>query len=591
MPSKLNEASLEELIATQMTSAPGWEPRWRPGDPANFNAAHCLDLPELAAFLIATSGFNPAGSPTHLKFLTRLTTEVTNRGIVDVLRKGVGFNQHHVDLFFPTPSAANSKAAQLHAANRLAITRQVHYSVAQPGLSIDLVASVNGLPIATFEVKNLITHQNTDDAVRQYKRDRDPKEPLFKFGRCMAHFAVDDREVWFCAELKGKGSWFLPFNKGWKDGAGNPPNPDGVATDYLWRAVLAPSSLANIIENYAQVVTVKNLQTGAKVKSQIFPRYHQLDVVRKLLSDVVAQGSGHRYLIQHSAGSGKSNSIAWLAHQLMEAEHAGKRAFDSIIVVTDRVVLDGQIRDTIKNFMQVGSTVVHAESSSDLREAIEAGKKIIITTVQKFPYIVAGIGDDHRGKNFAIIIDEAHSSQGGKTAGALAEALSVAGAAGNEGVDVEDEINRLMEAKKMLPNASYFAFTATPKNKTLETFGEPYSEDGVVKHRPFHSYTMKQAIQEGFILDVLANYIPVAAYYKLVKTIDDDPEFDAKRASKKLRSYVEGQRDAIRLKAEIMVDHFQAQVIAKRKINGDARAMVVTASIDRAIKYYEAISA
>ena len=298
---------------------------------------------------------------------------------------------------------------------------------------------------------------------------------------------------------------------------------------------------------------------------------------------------GRRYLIQHSAGSGKSNSIAWLAHQLIGLARDGTQVFDSIIVVTDRRILDKQIRDTIKQYAQVGATVGHAARSGDLRRFITSGKKIIISTVQKFPFILDEIGDQQRGRRFAIIIDEAHSSQGGRTSAAMAQALSEAGAEGEEET-FEDQINRLMESHKLLPNASYFAFTATPKNKTLEIFGEPEPQpDGTIKHRAFHSYTMKQAIQEGFILDVLAHYTPVMSYYKLAKTIEDDPEFDVNKAQKKLRRYVEGHDHAIRLKAEIMVDHFHEQVLAKNKIGGQARAMVVTNGIERAIQYYHAI--
>jgi len=597
MPSALNEASLEELIVAQMVSDTSTAPAWNEGIASDFNASYCIDLPNLRAFIAATQPDLvdaldlDSDSPTTHKFLARLQGEITKNGIVACLRNGVDHGPHHVDLYYPTPTAKNVKAAEQFAANRLTITRQVHYSPTDILKSLDLVAFVNGLPIATFELKNHVTGQTVADAVTQYQAHRDARELMFQFGRCMAHFAVDDANVKFCTKLAGKSSWFLPFDQGWESGAGNPPNPAGVKTDYLWKRVLSPGSLANIIENYAQIVRTKDPKTGRKTESAIFPRYHQLDVVRELLSDVAARGAGHRHLIQHSAGSGKSNSIAWLAHQLTGAEHEGKRAFDSIIVVTDRVILDGQIRDTIKNFMQVGSTVKHADSSKDLREAIESGKKIIITTVQKFPYIVKDLGSEHRDRTFAIIIDEAHSSQGGKVSAAMATALSEVGVAPGEDEDTEDLLNRLIDAKKMLKNASYFAFTATPKNKTLETFGEPFPEDGVVKHRPFHSYTMKQAIQEGFILDVLANYVPVDSYYKLIKTVQDDPEFDAKRASKKLRAYVEGQDHAIKQKAAIMVDHFLGQVIAKRKIGGQARAMVVTSSIDRAIQYYEAITA
>jgi type I restriction enzyme R subunit len=311
--------------------------------------------------------------------------------------------------------------------------------------------------------------------------------------------------------------------------------------------------------------------------------------VRKLLADAQASGAGRRYLVQHSAGSGKSNSIAWLSHQLIRLAKGEAPVFDSIIVVTDRRILDKQIRDTIRQFAQVGATVGHAEHSGDLRKFIAEGKKIIISTVQKFPFILDEIGTEHRGRRFAIIIDEAHSSQGGKTSAAVAIALSEAGVE-EEDETLEDKINQLMEAKKLLPNASYFAFTATPKNKTLEIFGAPEPQpDGKVRHLPFHSYTMKQAIDEGFILDVLRYYTPVSSYYRLVKKIEGDPEYDTKRAKKKLRRYVESHEHAIRLKAEIMVDHFQEQVLALNKIGGEARAMVVTSGIERAIQYFHAI--
>ncbi|MFO0753712.1 MAG: DEAD/DEAH box helicase family protein, partial [Thermodesulfovibrionales bacterium] len=370
---------------------------------------------------------------------------------------------------------------------------------------------------------------------------------------------------------------------GWKEGAGNPPNPDGLKTDYLWKSILTPGSITDIIENYAQVVEEKDEKSGKKKLKQVFPRYHQLDVVRKLLADAAEHGAGKRYLIQHSAGSGKSNSIAWLAHQLIGLRKNGKDVFDSIIVVTDRRILDKQIQKTIKQFAQVGATVGHAKHSGELRKFIESGKKIIISTVQKFPEILDTIGEAHRKSTFAIIIDEAHSSQGGKTSAAMSEALA----------DPEDTVNDALEnrmaARKMLTNASYFAFTATPKPKTLELFGETYPRgEGKTKHGPIHSYTMKQAIQEAFILDVLKNYTPVNSYYKLVKTVEGDPEFDTRKAQKKLRRYVESHDCAIRLKAEIMVDHFHEQVIGLNKIGGQARAMVVCSGIERAIQYFHA---
>jgi type I restriction enzyme R subunit len=588
---RLNEESLETLIVRQMVDG-----GWVQGAATDYEPAYAIDLPQLTAFLEATQPdlvealSLPEATSTRHEFLSRLQGEITRNGVVHVLRAGVDHRQHHVDLFFPTPTLGNARATELFAANRFTVTRQVHYSASSAGLSLDLVAFINGLPVFTFELKNNITKQTFDDAVEQYKRDRDPRELLFQFGRCIAHFALDDQQVRFCTQLKAKRSWFLPFDKGWNDGAGNPPNPDGLKTDYLWRQILAPASLANIVENYAQIVTTRNQRTGKKSSSQIFPRYHQLDVVRRLLIDVEAHGPGRRYLIQHSAGSGKSNSIAWLCHQLTEAKHNGGNAFGSVIVVTDRVILDSQLKETIKSFMQVGSTVVHADRSGDLRKAIEAGRKIIITTVQKFPYILDDIGKEHRERTFAIVIDEAHSGQGGKAAAAVSMALSADGAAeGDE--TAEDTINRIIESKKILPNASYFAFTATPKNKTLQMFGEPFPHHDGTGYRPFHSYTMKQATQERFIVDVLENFTPVPSYYKLMKTVEDDPEFDTKRASKKLRAFVEGNEHAIRLKAEIIVDHFHSQVIAKHKVGGDARAMVVTSSIPRCIEYFHSISA
>ena len=489
---------------------------------------------------------------------------------------------------YGTPSPGNEKAQVQYGQNRFSVTRQLHYSRDKTQLSLDLCLFINGLPIATFELKNSLTKQTVDDAVEQFKRDRHPSEKLFELGRCLVHFAVDDHEVKFCTHLKGKASWFLPFNRGWNDGAGNPPNPNGLKTDYLWKHVLTRDGLTDIIENYAQIVEKRDDKTGRKKREQIWPRYHQLDVVRRLLADVSTRGVGPKYLIQHSAGSGKSNSIAWLAHQLIGLEQDGKSLFDSAIVVTDRKILDKQIRDTIKQFSQVGSVMDHAESSGHLRTLLQDGKRIVITTVQKFPFILDAIGNEHRGRKFAIIIDEAHSSQGGRTSASVSMAL---GEAGSEGEDetTEDKINRLMESKKLLPNASYFAFTATPKNKTLEIFGDPSPEGGNTRHLPFHVYTMKQAIQEGFIIDVLAHYTPVDSYYRLVKTAEGDPEFDTKRAGKKLRRYVEDNEHAIRLKAEIMIDHFHEQVAGLQKIGGQARAMVVTSSIQRAISYFYAI--
>jgi type I restriction enzyme R subunit len=608
MKTDTSEKGLEALIVGDMTGrkAPAGggfsdEPEpfvglhnWLLGNPQSYDRAWTVDLVQLRAFIAATQPPLLAAldldndSPIRQKFLARLQGEIGKRGVIDVLRKGVKHGQHDVDLFYGTPSPGNPKAAQLFALNRFSVTRQLRYSRDDTANSLDIGLFINGLPIATFELKNSLTKQTVEDAVEQYKRDRDPREKLFEFGRCIVHFAVDDAQVMFCTQLKGKASWFLPFNRGWNDGAGNPPNPAGLKTDFLWKDILTPQGLTDIIENYAQIVERKDSKTGKVKRDQLFPRFHQLDVTRKLLADAKAKGAGRRVLIQHSAGSGKSNSIAWLAHQLVRLANDTGQVFDSVIVVTDRRILDQQIKDTIKQFAQVGATVGHAEHSGDLRRFIADGKKIIITTVQKFPFILDDIGAQHRDRRFAIIIDEAHSGQGGKAAAALNAALK--GSEDNE-EDVEDKINAIMEQRKMLPNASYFAFTATPKNRTLEIFGEPFPEGEAVKHRPFHSYTMKQAIQEGFILDVLNYYTPVNSYYRLVKTVEADPEFDTKRATKKLRRYVESNDHAIRLKAEIMVDHFHEQVMALNKIGGQARAMVVTSGIERAIQYYQAVSA
>lgn len=606
MTTDTTERGLERLICTALTGAPcdpGTVPAaqvrerpaeygagWIGGRPEDYDREYCADLAQLAAFVRETQPDAAdaldlsTDGPTRRKFLARLQGEITRRGTIDVLRHGLKHGPHHLDLFYGTPSPGNAGAAERHAANRFSVTRQLRYSRDETQRALDLGLFINGLPVATFELKNSLTKQTVADAVEQYQRDRDPREKLFEFGRCVVHFALDEHEVRFCTHLKGKGSWFLPFNQGWNDGAGNPPNPNGLKTDYLWRRILSRAGLTDILENYAQVVETRDERTGRKKALQIWPRFHQLDVVRRLLADARTHGAGRRYLIQHSAGSGKSNSIAWLAHQLIGLTRDEAAVFHSIIVVTDRRVLDQQIRDTIKQFAQVGATVGHAEHSGDLRRFIAEGKKIIISTVQKFPFILDEIGAEPRGRRFALIIDEAHSSQGGKASGAMNEALA----------DPEDEINdvleRRMQARKMLANASYFAFTATPKHKTLEIFGEADPQpDGTVKHRPFHSYTMKQAIQERFILDVLAHYTPVESYYKLLKKVEDDPEFDTKRAKKKLRRYVESHDHAIRLKAEIMVDHFHEQVLQLSKIGDEARAMVVTSGIERAIQYFHAV--
>lgn len=584
------ESGLEALIVEWLVEQNGYEQ----GTNADYNRDYAIDETRLFHFLQDTQpdsleklGIFKSDVKKN-QFLTRLQGEIAKRGIIDVLRNGVKVYPANLIMFYLTPTENNVKAKEMYEKNIFSVTRQLMYSNDSTRLALDMCIFINGLPVITFELKNQLTKQDVDDAVQQYKNDRDPRELLFQFKRCMVHFAVDDARVKFCTKLDGKGSWFLPFDKGYNDGAGNPPNPNGIMTDYLWKDILTKHKLSRIVENYAQVVVEEDPETKKKSVKQIFPRYHQLDVVEKLLADVKENGIGKRYLIQHSAGSGKSNSISWLAHQLIGLEENGHPMLDSVLVVTDRRILDKQIRDNIKQFMQVANTVAWAEHSGDLRDAIKDGKRIIITTIEKFPYVVPDIGAKHKDNKFAVIIDEAHSGQSGRNSAQMNLALS--GLASEDEMDNEDKINAMMEGRKLLTNASYFAFTATPKNKTLETFGVPYPDGDEVKHHPYHSYTMKQAIQEGFILDVLKYYTPISSYYKLMKTVQDDPMFDKKRAQKKLRAFVESDSYTIAQKAEMMVEHFHEQVIAKGKIGGQARAMVVTSSIPRCIEYYYALN-
>lgn len=584
------ESGLEALIVKWLVDHNGYEQ----GSNADYNREYAMDETRLFHFLQDTQpeALEKLGvfksNMKKKQFLNRLQGEIAKRGIIDVLRNGVKIYPANLIMFYLTPSENNVKAKEMFKKNIFSVTRQLQYSTDATRLALDICLFINGLPVITFELKNQLTKQDVDDAVEQYKTDRDPRELLFQFKRCMVHFAVDDARIKFCTKLDGKSSWFLPFDKGYNDGAGNPPNPDGLMTDYLWKDILTKLKLSRIIENYSQVVVEEDPETKKKSVKQIFPRYHQLDCVEKLLADVKENGIGKRYLIQHSAGSGKSNSISWLAHQLIGLEQDGHPMIDSVLVVTDRRILDKQIRDNIKQFMQVANTVAWAEHSGDLRKAIQDGKRIIITTIEKFPYVVPDIGASHKQNRFAVIIDEAHSGQSGRNSAQMNLALS--GLASEDEMDNEDKINAMMEGRKLLTNASYFAFTATPKNKTLETFGVPYQDGDNVKHRPYHVYTMKQAIQEGFILDVLKYYTPIASYYKLMKTVQDDPMFDKKRAQKKLRAFVESDSYTISQKAEMMIEHFHEQVISKGKIGGQARAMVVTSSIPRCIEYYYALN-
>jgi type I restriction enzyme R subunit len=613
MKTDTTEKGLEAHITQHLCLVNAFEERHF----SNFNRVDCVDEDLLFKFLQATQEKEVMklqtihGSNFRSKVLYRLNNQIKTFGIIEVLRKGITDNNIKLKLFFDKPvSNLNEKDLAFYNQNIFSVTRQVHYST-QNENSLDLVVFINGLPIITFELKNELTKQTVKDAIKQYKTNRDQKEELFRLGRCMVHFAVDSEQIWMATHLKGENTCFLPFNKGYNNGAGNPPNPSGIKTDYLWKDILTKDRLTNIIQNYVQLFeeeTEKILPDGKvkkeKVKKLIFPRYHQIDAVDKLLSNAKENGAGKRYLIQHSAGSGKSNSISWLAHQLVglfDKENVNT-IFDTVIVVTDRKVLDAQIRNNIKQFEQVKGVVeAITEGSKQLKTALEEGKKIIITTIQKFPYIVNEIGE-LPGNKFAIIIDEAHSSQSGNTAGKLNETL----AKDFEKVQVEDDefvfvdkdqydeltsedlVVDIVKGRKMLTNASYFAFTATPKNKTLELFGEQYTDNGKEKFRAFHLYSMKQAIEENFILDVLQNYTTYQSYYALLKKIEDDPAYDKNKAQKKLKIFVESHSHAIAKKATLMIDHFMDNVIRKAKINGLAKAMIVTSSRRNAVKYKKA---
>ena len=575
------------------------------GKPTDYNRDVALDVTQLLNFLQATQSDAvemlelAADGIKRTQFLHRLQGEITKRGVVDVLRKGVSHGEGLVDLYKLLPTPGNAATAEAFGKNIFSVTRQVRYSN-DSGNELDLVIFINGLPVLTFELKNSLTKQTLADAIVQYQTTRSPQELLFQLGRCVAHIAVDVAEASFCTELNGKASWFLPFNQGWNSGAGNPPNPEGMKTDYLWKYVLARESLANIIESYAQVVEEADVNAKKRKKrKQIFPRFHQLRTVRALLRRAHTDGVGKRYLIQHSAGSGKSNTIAWLAHQLVELrlkDDPMTAQFDSIIVITDRRTLDTQIARTIKGYDHVAAIFGHSDNAQELRGFLQKGKKIIVTTVQKFPFILDELGD-LSGKRFALLIDEAHSSQGGKTTARMHEALG--GKVAEEEFEedstqdaVNAEIEKRIASRKLLANASYFAFTATPKNKTLELFGEKILIGDKVQFRsPAElTYTTKQAIQEKFILDVVENYTTYNSFYQVAKTVEDDPEFDKVKALKKIRHYVESHDKAICRKAEIMVDHFIAQVAGKQKIGGKARAMIVCNGIARAIDYWREVS-
>lgn len=586
------EKGLEDIIVDYLRDVNGYNQ----GSSTEYNKAYALLPDRVEAFIRKTQPekadeLRVFDTPSERnKFFARLRDEITKRGVTDVLRKGFRYITLHFDLYYVLPSELNPTAKRLYEDNDFTVIRQLHYSPTDKMLSIDIALFINGLPVVTMELKNHFTGQTIENAKAQYQNDRDPKDLLLKPKRCAVHLAVDDTDIAMCSMLAGKSSWFLPFNKGNNGGKGNPVNPNGLKTAYLWEDVLTKQSLSNILEDFAQVIEEKDEKTGKTKTKVIWPRYHQLEVVRRLLKETKEKGVGHRFLIQHSAGSGKSNSITWLAYQLVGLLKNNEPVVDSVIVVTDRVNLDKQIRDNIRSFQKLSNVVAWADSSDTLAAALKGGKKIIITIVHKFPFILDAIGSSLRNNRFAIIIDEAHSSQNGSMSAKMN--IGVSGNASDEDEDLEDKIAKIVAGRKMASNANYYAFTATPKNKTLEMFGTPLAPDaeGNIPHVPFHVYSMKQAIEEGFIMDVLQNYTPYQSYYKVVRAIEEDPEFDKKQASAKIRAWVETQPETIDAKARIIVEHFHENVINKGKVGGQARAMVVTSSILRAIEMYYAIS-
>lgn len=571
------------------------------GLPQDFNARYAIDSKRFWAFLEQTQHeelekLQKHGGDWRLKVLERFDRLIKKYGLLHLLKKGLNVDDANLQLMYPAPLASSSdKIKQNFAENIFSCTRQVRYSLTNTLEEIDLVLFINGLPFATLELKNPWTGQTARYyGQKQYRDDRDINQPLLQFGRCLVHMAVDTDEVYMTTKLDGKSTFFLPFNKGQNFGAGNPTNSGGHKTAYLWQEIFSKASIANIIQHFVRLDG--SSKEPLPKRTLFFPRYHQLDVVRKLMEHAAKNGVGQTYLIQHSAGSGKSNSITWAAYQLIEtypasldtpgAIHLEKPLFDSVIVVTDRRLLDKQLRENIKEFSEVKNIIAPAFKSSELKSALEQGKKIIITTIQKFPFIIDGIAD-LSDKRFAVIIDEAHSSQSGSAHDNMNRAMGKSENGEEEGLDTQDKILQAMQSRKMRGNASYLAFTATPKNTTLEKFGckQP---DG--SFEPFHLYSMKQAIEEGFILDVLANYTTYKSYYEIQKSIAENPLFDSSKAQKKLRAYVERHQQTINIKAEIILDHFIPQLVNSKKLKGKAKGMVITQNIEAAIRYYRAIT-
>ena len=575
----ISEKSFEAHIESVLISL-----GYRKRDQKYFNAETCIDEDMLFEFIYATQSTEweklkqQHGVDIKEKFIYRLKKEIEDRGVLDVFRKGVNDYGSRFELvYFAPESSLNPQHAVLHKHNIFSIMRQVKFSK-KDGKSIDTVLFINGLPIVTLELKNYLTGQNVQNAIKQYRYDRDPREPLFKFKRCLVNFAVDNDLIYMTTTISGKSTLFLPFNKGNDGGAGNPINPSGFKSSYLWEEVLQKDSVLQIIAEFMLVSLERTTDEKGQQKEKevlIFPRYHQLDSIRKIIDDVGLKGVGQQYLIQHSAGSGKTKTISWLAHRLSKL-HDGEniKFFDSVVVISDRRVIDKQLQQEIQQFEQtLGVVAVIDEDSNQLKESLESGKKIIVTTLQKFPFIVDEIRKLY-GKKFAVIIDEAHSSQTGESTKSLKKVLGSFGEAEEnniieEELTSEDIILQELQSRGRHKNISFFAFTATPKEKTMELFGTKKT-DGTFE--PFHLYSMRQAIEENFIIDVLKNYTTFQTYFNLSKKIEDDPKYEKKKGFALLKSYVELHDHAITKKTEMIIEHYLDHVV--RKIDSYAKAML-----------------
>ena len=591
MFSKTNEEALESSIEKYLLDNHGYIK----GHSKDFNKEYAIDEIRLFDFLEISQKDEleklKRDSDYKQKILYQLSKMISKYGVLKILKKGISIADANFTLFYPAPLiSSGDETRKKFSQNQFSVTRQLTYSTQNPSLEIDMVIFINGLPIITIELKNSAMSGYGQSAkyhgINQYKKDRDPKDRLLNFARCLVHFTFDTDEAYMSTKLEKDKTIFLPFNKGDKNSAGNPSNPNGHKTAYIWEEIFSKASLADILQHFVRL----DGKDTDKLESRnlYFPRYHQLDVVRKIIDDVSQNGVGKTYLIQHSAGSGKSNSITWCAYRLIEAYSAKdsmseRPIFDSVIVVTDRKILDKQLRENIANFSEVKNIIAPAFSSAELKSNLENGKKIIISTIQKFPFIVEGISD-LSDKKFAIIIDEAHSSQSGTAHQKMNEAMGKKEF--DNDMDAQDMVLEIIKSRKLKNNASYFAFTATPKNSTLEKFGTKQADGSFA---PFHLYSMKQAIEEGFILDVLSNYTTYKSYYEIVKSIDDNPYFRTDKAQKRLRGFVEKNPSTIATKTEIIIDHFINNVVKTNKLKGKAKAMVVTADIQTAILYHKAI--